>query len=54
MSFPNLPLILTFDEDLMQISPFKVIVPNSVSLTVTTNIRAEFIVYKPISFFSID
>ena len=34
MSFPNLPLILTFDEDLMQRSPFEVIVPNSVSLTV--------------------
>ena len=36
MSFPNLPLILTFDEELMQKSPFEVIVPNSVSLTVST------------------
>ena len=33
-SFPNLPLNLTFDEDLLQISSFKVMVSYSVSLSV--------------------
>ena len=33
-SFPNLPLNLTFDEDLLQISSFKVIISYSVSLSV--------------------
>ena len=34
MSFPNLPLDLKFDKDLMLISSFKAIVSNSSSLTV--------------------